>query len=380
MELPSTAQKGEQGLLLDLHVKYIQALGKSSKTSLTAHLTSHLRLNAVYWGLTALHVMGRPDVLDRAEMIEFVRGCWDERVGAFSPHPGHDAHLLSTLSALQTLIMQDAMDEFFTPTASGDSTGPNIERIVSYILSLQTDQGCFMGDEWGEEDTRFLYCAVSGLSLLGRLDELDAPFVCTNRTPGAPPAPQSAPAADAPRPPAEGPTRKELTLGYISRCKNWDGGYGSVEGAESHAAQVWVCTAALAILGADGAGDDGLAHWLAERQLPCGGLNGRPEKKEDVCYSFWTCSALAILRRLHWIDAAALERFILSAQDAQDGGIADRPDNMVDVFHTLFGVAGLSLLGYPGLVDLDPVYCMPAPLIEKMGLRRGWKALPRRTA
>ena len=73
---------------------------------------------------------------------------------------------------------------------------------------------------------------------------------------------------------------------------------------------------------------------------------------------------------------------------------------MADVFHTLFGVAGryhvtftvcaailfqismtysgLSLLGYPGLEDIDPVYCMPAKLIEKMGLRKGWKALERR--
>ena len=25
-----------------------------------------------------------------------------------------------------------------------------------------------------------------------------------------------------------------------------------------------------------------LGWWLCERQLPCGGLNGRPEKKEDV--------------------------------------------------------------------------------------------------
>jgi geranylgeranyl transferase type-2 subunit beta len=41
---------------------------------------------------------------------------------------------------------------------------------------------------------------------------------------------------------------------------------------------------------------------------------------------------------------------------------------MVDVFHTLFGVAGLSL-GYPELDDLDPVYYMPASLIERMGLK-----------
>lgn len=39
---------------------------------------------------------------------------------------------------------------------------------------------------------------------------------------------------------------------------------------------------------------------------------------------------------------------------------------------------GLSLLGYAGLEDLDPVYCMPAKLTERMGLRKGWKALERR--
>jgi geranylgeranyl transferase type-2 subunit beta len=41
---------------------------------------------------------------------------------------------------------------------------------------------------------------------------------------------------------------------------------------------------------------------------------------------------------------------------------------------------GLSLLGYPALMDLDPVYCMPASIIEKLGLRKEWKALQRRTA
>ena len=39
---------------------------------------------------------------------------------------------------------------------------------------------------------------------------------------------------------------------------------------------------------------------------------------------------------------------------------------------------GLSLLGYEGLNDIDPVYCMPADLIEKKGLKKNWAALPRR--
>ena len=81
-------------------------------------------------------------------------------------------------------------------------------------------------------------------------------------------------------------------------------------------------------------------------------------------------------------------------QDPEGGGIADRPGDMVDVFHTHFGIAGLcgsrldafllmciqglSILGYPDLVDLDPVYCMPASVIEARGLRKAWKTLERR--
>jgi len=172
----------------------------------------------------------------------------------------------------------------------------------------------------------------------------------------------------------------EKTVEYIVQCRNFDGGFGSRIGAESHAAQVFVCCAALTILDKlDEIDTPTLSWWLAERQLPNGGLNGRPEKLEDVCYSFWVLASLSMLKKVHYIDSDKLTSFILSAQDPEGGGIADRPGDMVDVFHTHFGVAGLSILGYPGLVDLDPVYCMPAALIEKMGLRKGWQALDRKT-
>jgi geranylgeranyl transferase type-2 subunit beta len=81
-------------------------------------------------------------------------------------------------------------------------------------------------------------------------------------------------------------------------------------------------------------------------------------------------SALAILGNIHWIDKDKLSKFILSAQDPENGGIADRPGDMVDVFHTIFGVAGLSLLGYEGLKPVDPVYCMPVHVIERLGIKQ----------
>jgi len=57
-----------------------------------------------------------------------------------------------------------------------------------------------------------------------------------------------------------------------------------------------------------------LGWWLAERQLPSGGLNGRPEKLPDVCYSWWVFSTLNILGRDHWIDKEGLKTFILASQ------------------------------------------------------------------
>ena len=89
----------------------------------------------------------------------------------------------------------------------------------------------------------------------------------------------------------------------------------SPPGNESHAGQVFTCIGALSLAGALGRCDgDLVAWWLAERQTRSGGLNGRPEKLQDVCYSWWCASCLALLGRLHWVDGGALTRFILWCQ------------------------------------------------------------------
>ncbi|KAK8858430.1 hypothetical protein IAR55_002657 [Kwoniella newhampshirensis] len=320
-------------LNIPLHVKYIQNLDK--KQDLAYHLTSHLRLNGIYWGLTALCIMGQHSALDREGVIEYTISCWDEEAGTFGPHPGHDGHILATLSAIQIMVIEDALDRV------------DIERVTKFLHSLINPDGAVSGDQWGESDTRFSYILLQSLALLGKLDTLS-------------------------------PETRENITQNIKGCMNFDGGFGTTPGAESHSGQVWVCTAALSILDREDLIDkDLLGAWLSERQLPNGGLNGRPEKLEDVCYSWWCAASLSIIGRLHWIDRDKLIAFILGAQDLEDGGIADRPGDWVDVFHTVFGVAGLSLLGYPGLQDIDPVYCMPAGLIASLGLRKPYITLPR---
>nr|POE51628.1 geranylgeranyl transferase type-2 subunit beta [Quercus suber] len=325
----------ELSLAVEKHVAYIQSLD-TRKNELEYHLTEHLRLSGVYWGLTALHILGRPDALPRQGVLDFVLSCVheDEEKGtaAFGPSPGHDPHILSTGYSIQILAEIDGFAEL--ETRIPDSR----KKLARFISSLQQPDGTFAGDEWGEIDTRFLFIACYALSLLGLLPQ---------------------PAADA----LEGTPfiDRAAAIAYIKTCQNHDGGFGVSPGAESHSGQIYVCLGALSVLGELDAllresGKDRLGAWLSERQLSSGGLNGRPMKLVDVCYGWWVLSSLSMIGRLHWIDRTKLINFTLECQDIDEGGIADRPGDMVDVFHTHFGLCGLSLLGHEGLVEVDDVY------------------------
>ena len=54
-----------------------------NKDDLTYHLTAHLRVNAIYWGVTALCIMKHKDALHREEMVDFVMSCWDDEAGKY---------------------------------------------------------------------------------------------------------------------------------------------------------------------------------------------------------------------------------------------------------------------------------------------------------
>ncbi|CAL3962007.1 hypothetical protein PZA11_000706 [Diplocarpon coronariae] len=328
--LTTGALPTELQLSISAHVSYIQSLD-NRKDELEYHLTEHLRLNGLYWGLTALHLLKHPDALPRKETIDFVLSCQAEN-GGFGAAPRHDAHILYTCSAVQIMAMVGGWQELEERGVKVGQVGGR-RAVGQWIANLQNrETGTFAGDEWGEEDTRFICSSLIALSLLKLLPLANVP----------------------------------LAVSYINSCANFDGGYGVSPGAESHSGQIYACLAALSIAGELRlVNKDRLGRWLSERQVEQGGLNGRAEKLEDVCYSWWVGSSLAIIGRLGWVDAEALVAFILRCQDPERGGIADRPGDVVDVFHTVFGIAGLSLLGFPDLEEVDPVYCMPRKTIER---------------
>ncbi|KAJ2550253.1 Rab geranylgeranyltransferase [Coemansia sp. RSA 1878] len=326
---------GTNQLLVDKHVEFIQNLDKK-QDGLEYWMTEHLRVSGIYWGLVALFLLDRPQALDHEQIIAYVRGCQNAD-GGFGGHTNHDSHLLYTMSSVQILSMLNALDQI------------DGKKVTKYVLSLQqtnkqtNGQTTVCGDVWGEHDTRFAFIAMAVLSFFNTQDQLDTNGI----------------------------------VEYIRGAMNYDGGFGSKPGGESHAAQVYTCVAALAVAGRlDVVDRDRLSGWLAERQLLCGGMNGRPQKLEDVCYAWWVGSALDILRRRHWISAEKLVEFVVSAQD-ENGGIADRPGDVADVYHTCFGIAGLSLVRYPGLNEVDPVYCMPRSVVKRLGLHKWQDKVPK---
>lgn len=304
------------------HINYIKSLD-TKQDDLQYWFTEHLRMNGTYWGLTALCFLDAKDTFNKEDVIKFVLSCFNDD-GGFGSFKDHDSHLLSTLSALQILSIYDSLSIL---------SEADVERISTFIKSNQLDNGAFQGDRFGEIDTRFVYTAIQSLAILGKLD--------SKVVDGA--------------------------VEFISNCANFDGGYGLVPGAESHAAQVFTCLGTLAILNRLDLVDVELTgFWLSERQVENGGLNGRPGKLPDVCYSWWVLSSLSIIGKLNWIDFDKLREFILGSQDEITGGISDRPDNQVDVFHTIFGIAGLSLMNFENLVPVDPIYCLPTEISSKI--------------
>jgi geranylgeranyl transferase type-2 subunit beta len=99
-------------LHIDLHVKYIQSLN-TKQDDLEYWLTEHLRLQGIYWGITALDLMGHIDALPRDELIKYVVACQHEN-GGFGGHIGHDPHIQNTLSAVQVLATLNALDSIDT--------------------------------------------------------------------------------------------------------------------------------------------------------------------------------------------------------------------------------------------------------------------------
>ncbi|PHJ25330.1 prenyltransferase and squalene oxidase repeat-containing protein [Cystoisospora suis] len=278
-------------------------------------------------------------------------GCWT----GFAPHPAafYDATVLSTLSALQILVLVgDLESEMLSPGSIAE-----IRRFVQLLQDPET--GAFANRisvaGTAEVDVRFAMCSVTSLALLEELNArascVRQPLLSSGAVAAEVPTSVSSPlpglhssrnCADTRRgassvwdAPISGAVSSlidaEKLAAWIFSCQNPDGGFGCAPGCESHAGTTFCAVACLQLLGLLGeislSAKGALQRWLTGRQVRGSGMNGRPGKDPDSCYTWWVLATASILGvDIHsMFDTAALEKFVLTCQNEEGGGISRAP-------------------------------------------------------
>jgi len=360
------------------HVKFMKSIMKEK--DILYYLTEQDRNATLFWAMNSLKMLRDPYFEEMKPFaIRHLMSCLKPD-GGFGPTQEYHSNMLSTFYSLQTFFIMDI--PFYS------------DQTVDFIFNLQNPKGAFMNDKYGETDTRIDCCAILSLHILSIMKhcydkegafsmqdsvyfkDLKSPynlleadifegfdqhmvnkisFSCNRKI-------------EIDRQELDRPILKEflqfskidveLFVNHLLECNNHDGGFGQIEGSESHAAQIFCCISSLRSLGKlDCIDTKKTVDFLVFRQMPSGGFNGRVNKKEDVCYSFWAYSSLLCLGSKEDIDTSKLKEFILSCQGA-DGGFSDRPGNEPDLFHLMFSLAALSMLGDESLGEIDPGFAM----------------------
>jgi geranylgeranyl transferase type-1 subunit beta len=316
------------------------------------------RLTLLYFTISGLDILGALDKVDNKERIidwiyslqvlpsadqtETESAQWGFRGSTFfgnpydpsgkSPEVTHfmdDGHIAMTYSALCILVIL------------GDDLGRvNRKAILSALRKLQQEDGCFSSTSDSESDMRFLFCASAISTFLNDWSGMDV----------------------------------EKARKYIVGAMGFDFAYGQSPGEESHGGSTYCAIASLALMGKledlgfgprsvkEAAGyvnassetsspltsqAQGLLHWLVQRQVS--GFQGRINKDQDSCYSWWIGATLQMLGFFDVVELVHLKGFVLSCQHQATGGFAKHPDHSPDALHTYFSLCGLAFAGVPGL-------------------------------
>jgi protein farnesyltransferase subunit beta len=261
-----------------------------------------------YWFLNGLSVL---NLSHSPEFRESAAACLSyiskrKSASGYASSPQHCGHLVLAYVSINSIALAEL-----------ESGYESIDRreLYPWLLSLKLPNGSFQAGPGFEADSRSTYCAISIASLLGLL------------TP-------------------------ELTAGvsdFLVSCQGYDGGFAPLPGIETHGGYGFTSVAALSILNELHRVDiPGAIRWCAMRQMQfSGGFNGRTNKLVDSCYTWWV-GAMARTLADHaaippfWNEDALAQYVLMVCQSAEGGGLCDRPPSPPDLFHTMYGMAGLS--------------------------------------
>jgi len=309
----------------------------------------------------------------------------DDQSSSSQRHPYDHSHIAMTYVALCTL----------------QSLGDDLSRIdkhaiLSTLQGLQKPNGSFVAlsptstkydkadDVEAEDDCdlRFMYAAIAVWYILTSLDQKDQDedSNANNNINGK-----------------KDYINIESATNYILSCKSYEGALGLTPGREGHGGSTFCGIASLCLLGvlddvmsrddlrgwkedliywcvmrqkslrrrnksSDGNDDDDDAttnhnnnnngyHVQDDDEEPAG-MVGRPNKKEDTCYSYWIGGTLHLLSSSHLIDGWALREYVLTCQSPY-GGFGKVVGAMPDLLHSFYSMAWLTLSTEDGCCDDD---------------------------
>ncbi|XP_054286396.1 geranylgeranyl transferase type-1 subunit beta [Macrosteles quadrilineatus] len=205
--------------------------------------------------------------------------------------------------------------------------GDDLSRVdrhacVQGVKALQHDDGSFCATLSGSEnDMRFVYCAACVCYMLNDWSGMDI----------------------------------EKTVSFITKSMSYDYGIGQGPDLESHGGVTYCAVAALTLMGRlhnvfSRKQIEGLKRWAIFRQVT--GFQGRPNKPEDTCYSFWVGATLKLLEVFDLVDFKENREYVMSTQSTFSGGFSKWADSYADPMHTYLGLSGLSLMGEEGLQEV----------------------------
>ena len=269
------------------------------------------RMTLVHFAVQSLDLMGVWDDVEQQQalrlnpsrIIDWIYSlqCEDGFQGGSFLSTGAQSHIAMTYTALCAL-----------KTLGDDGERLHRDAILQHLQTLQLENGCFQAVSFGSEaDLRFLYCACVICHLL---DD----WSCLN---------------------------KEKATDYIRSCRSYDGAFALLPHQEGHGGSTFCAVASLVLMDTleEGLTDDWketLVEWCVMRQN--GGLQGRPNKDEDTCYSYWIGGTLRLLGQDHLLDHEALREFVGRCESPM-GGFSKMVGVYPDLLHSFYTVAYLSL-------------------------------------
>ncbi|XP_058805453.1 protein farnesyltransferase subunit beta [Phymastichus coffea] len=266
-----------------------------------------------YWILHSLHILGaRLEDKEYSQIVDFLARCQTSE-GGFGGGPGQYPHLAATYAAVNALCIIGTKEAYDVINRNG---------LYEFLKSVRNPNGSFCLHVDGEVDIRGGYCAL----IVAKLTNIYTDELFKD------------------------------TAQYIAKCQTYEGGFSGCPGIEAHGGYAYCALAALTLLGkTDFINVSAFLRWVVNKQMRLeGGFEGRTNKLVDGCYSFWQGGVFPLINVIiaketnvmmnHWLfDQAALQEYLLICCQHPYGGFLDKPDTKCDLYHTCYGLSGLSI-------------------------------------